>query len=59
MSSPGIKQRFGEETEQCVVKSISLHAAALHHHVDDSAHQNMVDGFGWRVKQVTEQIQKT
>lgn len=51
--SPDIKYCFGEKAEQRVIESIGLHAAALHHCVDHSAHQNTVDGIGRRGEQVT------
>lgn len=37
------QQDFREEAEECVVESFSLHAAAVHQRVDDSAHENTVN----------------
>lgn len=41
-------QDLGEESEECVVESFGLRAAAVHQRVDDSAHQNKVHRLGWR-----------
>lgn len=45
--SPG-QQDLGEESEECVVESFGLRAAAVHQRADDSAHQNKVHRLGWR-----------
>lgn len=56
---PDIEQCFGEKAEECVVEAVGLHAAALHHCVDDPAHQHTVDSLGGVVEQATVQVQET
>ena len=57
---PDIEQCFGEEAEEHAVEAVCLHATALHHRVDDPAHQNTVDRLGGgAVEQATVQVQET